>query len=355
MGSQRTGVVIGVMSGTSADGIDIAACRFAYENSAYRFELLETAYFDYTPDQKRYLSSLPHLTAAEIYEADVVIGRWFAQRIIEFSELYSIQPELISVHGHTLFHQPQKGFSVQLGCGATIAALTGTKTAVNFRQSDIAHSGQGAPLVPIGDELLFNAYQACLNIGGFANISFNKNNQRIAFDICPANKVLNKLVAKLGLEYDRDGEIGKSGKVLSNLLSKLNDLAYYKKPNPKSLGEEWLNEVFYPCIQTGFDVEDTLCTFYEHISDQISHSINVHQIKTCLATGGGAHNSFLVDLLRKKSNNCEWIVPEKKIIDFKESIIFGFIGWLRLHELYNTLPTATGSSKKVSSGVIWMP
>ena len=194
-------------------------------------------------------------------------GRYLGSKTLEFIKRTEFKAELISSHGHTIFHQPDKGYTLQIGNGADIAAITNTLTVSDFRTGDVALGGQGAPLVPVGDELLFSDYDYCLNLGGFANISFNKNNKRIAFDICPVNFVLNHLAENHGLPYDKNGNLGRQGNVHTVLLNELNQIPYYQSTSPKSLGREWVEQEIFPVIdQFKISETDKIRTVYEHIN-----------------------------------------------------------------------------------------
>lgn len=346
-------IVVGVMSGTSTDGIDLAACRFRKINNHYDFELLATSFFEYDEVWKKKLNNLRQFSAETLFETDVELGKLIAQHVLNFQNEHDFNAGLIASHGHTVFHNPSLGFSVQIGCGATIAAQTGISTVNNFRQLDVALGGQGAPLVPIGDRYLFSDYDACLNIGGFANISFELEEKRIAFDISPTNRVLNKWSQDLGFDYDKNGELGQKGQVINSLLSTWNNVTYYQSNGPKSLSEEWLISQFYPLINSNWKTEDLMATAYVHIGYQIGSVLSKYKLKNCLITGGGAYNTYLIDQIKKSAPDCDLVLPEKKIIDFKESIIFAFLGWLRINKLPNTLIEATGASKNCLSGIIW--
>ena len=258
--------------------------------------------------------------------------------------------DIISSHGHTIFHQPDKAFTFQLGSGATIASTTNITTISDFRTLDVALGGQGAPLVPIGDKLLFHEYDYCLNLGGFANISFDVNNLRIAFDICPVNLVLNDLASQKNRSFDKDGEIGASGKINPSLLNSLNSLDYYSQKWPKSLGREWVEKNIYSLFTDPvLSIEDRAATFYEHVAYQLSEVLGFSG--RILLTGGGAKNKFLVKKLMEKTP-CQIVKPENQLIDFKEALIFAFLGVLRFNGQINCLSSVTGADIDNIGGVI---
>jgi anhydro-N-acetylmuramic acid kinase len=261
------------------------------------------------------------------------------------------KPQLIASHGHTIFHQPDKNFTFQLGNGASVAAATHITTVSDFRSFDVALGGQGAPLVPTGDQLLFSEYDYCLNIGGFANISFDLDGTRIAFDVCPANIVLNELALQKGLPYDEDGRLGASGIVNEPLLQKLNNLDFYRQKWPKSMGREWVDIQIMPLLSaSGLSIEDQTATMYEHIAFQISN-VTGNNV-SLLATGGGSKNLFLINRLKQKTS-CEVVLPDEKLIDFKEALIFAFLGVLAFNGQINIRASVTGSKQDHIGGVIY--
>jgi anhydro-N-acetylmuramic acid kinase len=263
---------------------------------------------------------------------------------------YGVKPDIIASHGHTIFHEPQKRIMFQIGDGAAIAAETGIDTVSDFRRLDIMLGGQGAPLVPIGDRLLFGDYDYCLNIGGFSNISFEKDGKRIAFDISPVNYVINHYSRQIGLEFDKDGEIAKKGKVDQKLLDELNALPYYNQDGPKSLGREWVEKIIYPMLESkGMKLEDMLRTYYEHAAMQIA---KVAKNGKMLITGGGAFNKFLIERIDALTG-CETVIPEKQIIDYKEALIFAFLGALYMADEASCLASVTGAKCDNIGGMLF--
>ncbi len=346
--------VIGVMSGTSLDGLDIVLCKFVFNNN-WEFEILKSETIKYSAFWKENLSKAQTLSGIDLLLLHKEYGRFIGQSINQFMDNTNETVDYIASHGHTVFHQPAKKLTLQIGDGAEIATVTGITTISDFRSLDVALGGQGAPLVPVGDELLFPEYNYCLNIGGFANISFSKNNIRLAFDICPANIILNFLAQKLNHTFDKDGKLGRSGKVNNELLQKLNTLEYYNKNHPKSLGKEWLDSMFIPILETSkIPLIDQISTVYEHIAQQISEALpNESKYKT-LITGGGTYNSYLIELIKQKSKS-EIVIPDKEIIEYKEALIFAFLGIIRFKNQVNCLSSVTGAKKDSSSGIIHLP
>jgi anhydro-N-acetylmuramic acid kinase len=350
----ETYLSIGCMSGTSLDGLDLVACRFSVVDQ-WKFEILKAVTIPYSHKWINKLASAAELTAIEFALLNNEFGKYIGKHVADFCVDLPQKPDLVSSHGHTVFHQPHKRLTIQIGNGAQIAATCGFPTACDFRLLDVAMKGQGAPLVPIGDELLFDNYEFCLNLGGIANISFRQEDERRAFDICPANMAFNHYTKTLGYEYDLDGNLGRSGVIHEELLSLLNALDFYQQPGPKSLGREWFETEFLPLISSfQLEPQDVLRTLYEHISDQVTRSIESFPKGQILITGGGAHNVFLIELLSEKTKH-KTIVPSSQIIDFKEAIIFALLGVLRLRNEVNCLKTVTGASRDHSGGVIFLP
>lgn len=345
--------VVGIMSGTSLDGVDLAYCTFSFQgNWNFEFHFGKTVL--YSSEWKRKLGTAQFLSVNEIEELDLEYGRYLGQLVMEFIAEKKINPDFISSHGHTIFHQPKKGITVQIGSGKEINRICTIPVVCDFRKGDVALGGQGAPLVPIGDKLLFSQMDYCLNLGGIANISFEKNSERLAFDICACNMVLNELVSNLGKEYDANGEMARSGKTDKLLLEELNSISFYSQPFPKSLGREDVERELFPLLnKSDLSIADKLNTFCKHIAIQISHVLerDVTDSKM-LVTGGGTLNIFLLECIEEKCN-LKIIVPQKEIIDFKEAIIFAFLGVLRMRNEVNCLKSVTGASRDSSGGEIF--
>ncbi|MDI9310567.1 MAG: anhydro-N-acetylmuramic acid kinase [Limnohabitans sp.] len=346
--------VVGVMSGTSLDGVDLAHIIFTVEDGKWNFEILESETVAYTEDWVNKLKNAVNYSEKELItlnEDYTVELSTIISNFIERNNLSNI--DAVCSHGHTILHQPQNGFTLQIGNLPKISKLIHQKVVCDFRVQDVQLGGQGAPLVPIGDRILFSEFDYCLNLGGFSNISFEEDTRRIAFDISPVNTVLNFYANKLGLQYDEDGNKASGGEICEDLLVELNELEFYKKAYPKSLGIECVNAVVLPIIEKyPIAIEDKLRTFVEHISTQI-YLILTKKEGRILITGGGAYNKFLIATLRQKLSNIEIIVPDKKIIEFKEALIFALLGVLKLRNEINVLSSVTGSKRDHSSGIIF--
>ena len=346
-------IIVGVMSGTSLDGIDLALINFSLKDK-WSFKIINAKTIAYSEEWLGKLKTLIKYSKEELTELDKNYTLYLAEVIASFIKKNNITNiDAICSHGHTALHKPENGLTYQIGNLPILAKVLNQTIVCDFRVQDVAFGGQGAPLVPIGDQLLFSEYSYCVNLGGFANVSAEINGNRIAFDICPVNIVLNKYVSKLGFAYDDKGDIAKEGTLNNELLNELNSLQFYKESYPKSLGLEWVNEIIFPIIESyNLSVKDILRTFVEHIAIQISQ---VHYFKhkaSVLVTGGGVFNSFLMSRIRDLSNNIIKI-PSKEIIEFKEALIFGFLGVLKLRIENNCLASVTGAKSDHSSGVIF--
>ncbi|MBL1220176.1 anhydro-N-acetylmuramic acid kinase [Chryseobacterium sp. L7] len=341
---------IGLMSGTSLDGLDI--CFAAFEKQrGWNFEILKAETIPYSESWENRLRHSIHLSSEELLELHSEYGFYLGQKVKQFISDHQLDHiDLISSHGHTVFHQPQRKFTLQIGDGRAIRIETGLPVIYDFRSQDVLMGGNGAPLVPIGDELLFSEYDACLNLGGFSNISLKKNNQRIAFDIAPFNIVLNRLAQKFNKSFDENGDLARKGNISEDLLTRLNALDFYSQSHPKSLGIEWCTEFIFPLLES-ISTEDAMATFTEHVAQQISNVINQYSLQNVLCTGGGTYNTFLIEKIRENTES-GIIIPEKEIIDYKEALIFGFMGVLKMNNEINVLASATGSTMDHSSGLI---
>jgi anhydro-N-acetylmuramic acid kinase len=358
---------IGLMSGSSLDGLDIAFAEFHEQAGKWSYEILQADCYPYNKEWMNRLKNAVELPALDYQLLHTDYGHYIGKEINRFIDEHKLhyQVALISSHGHTTFHIPARKMTGQLGDGAAIAAETQLPVVTDLRAMDIAFGGQGAPIVPIGEKWLLGDYDFFLNLGGIANISGHAGPPlgSWGFDICPANRVLNMLVNELGKEYDDGGQIAATGNINSSLLEKLKALDYYKQPFPKSLANDFGTDIVYPIIKKErIEIKDALRTFVEHIVLQISNAITTinHSPLTThhsrlLATGGGAFNKFLIqrltDLLAMQ--NVEVIVPDKKLVNFKEALIMAFIGVLRWRQEYNVLSSVTGASRDSIGGALW--
>ena len=347
--------VIGLMSGSSLDGLDIAYVNFSHDNKKWFFQIVEAGNVPYTDEWKNKLSEAFNKNESELEELDIEYGKYLGSITKKFIKKYELEPKLIASHGHTIFHMPEKGYTLQIGNGQEIANETGIMTINDFRTEDVKKGGQGAPLVPIGDKHLFADYPICLNIGGIANLSYDNEGKRIAYDICMANQLLNYLASKLGYDYDNNGNFARQGTVNQELLNILNDNPYYDKEAPKSLGREFFEQYQHKIIdESSLSAKDLLATATEHIAYQIVRATEHLESSKMLITGGGAKNNYLIERIRKMSKH-EIIIPDTMIIDYKEALIFAFLGALKTEGRINVLSSVTGASSDSSSGNICLP
>ncbi len=352
---KKTYNVIGLMSGTSLDGLDIAFCEIRVRNSRWEFDIFETETIKYPQVWTQLLNDAPSMDGVGLALLHTSYGHWIGQTVSQFISKHNIHPRLIASHGHTVFHRPHEKMTLQIGSGAAIAAETNIMTISDFRSLDVALGGQGAPLVPIGDRLFFSQYDACVNIGGFANISMESDGVRKAWDICPANIILNHLSNQLGLPFDPAGSIAASASMNEKLFQQLETMSFYQTKGPKSLGREWIEKEIIPLLNSAnLQLEVLLSTFTHHIASQINKSLPEKTHQKVIFTGGGTHNEFLIKLIKQYSK-CEITIPESRIIDYKESLIFALLGVLRLEGINNCLSDATGASVDCCSGVIHLP
>jgi anhydro-N-acetylmuramic acid kinase len=393
--------ILGLMSGTSLDGLDMALCKFQKEGDCWSYQLIRSGYQDYTPEMRTKLQKAISLQTSDLLALDAEYGAWLGKQASEFLGSDAPAVDAIASHGHTVHHRPELGFTFQLGSPQYVAHSSGLPTIGDFRSGDIALGGQGAPLVPIGDRLLFGQYEFCLNLGGISNISFESQGTRLAFDIGIANMLLNHLVAPKGLRFDFGGALARSGELNTALLKALDGLAYYQKPYPKSTGYEWFCREILPLINAYPDrIENQLRTATQHIVNQVAFQIreisrdgsgsalftgqSTSGFKTrgqdpavsippdgqdsgpsgakaggparILVTGGGALNSFLIALLQEQLYpEFEVVLPPRELIDNKEAIVFGFLGALRLCGLPNVLASVTGARRDSCGGILCLP
>lgn len=351
--------VIGLMSGTSLDGLDIAYCTFNLKNGVWSYQILKTDSIAYTPDFKAQLKNAIYLQSHALIALHNSFGTWMGTQVASFIKKNKLTVDFISSHGHTVLHQPKIGITYQIGSGQHLANTTRHKVICDFRTNDVYYGGQGAPLVPIGDQLLFSQYDYCLNLGGISNISFEQSKERIAYDIAPVNMLLNHICNSINLEYDDQGKLARSGQLNTALLDDLNTLSYYSEPIPKSMGYEWFASQILPILELHPDtIENLLHTAVQHITQQIVQAIQSQNSydASILITGGGAKNTFFVEVLQQKlGDQCTIVCPEEELIDHKESLIFAFMGVLKDRGETNCLSSVTGARKDSSSGVIFQP
>lgn len=350
---------IGLMSGSSLDGLDICYVRFQNYDFRFEYEIIQADCIQYTNEFRERLRNAPNLSAFEFTKLDTELGKYFGQLTNDFIQQNKIDRlDFICSHGQTIFHQPNLGFTTQIGCGAQIAAQTNCKVICDLRTSDVANAGQGAPIVPIAERYLFSEYKVFLNIGGIANIAFHEDGKIIAYDISAANTLLNYFAKQKGLDYDKDGNLARSGNIILPLLDELNDISFCKQAAPKSLGTEHIVNDWLPLFDKYENtIEDKLVTTVEHIAVQVAKAIkseNRNLNSEILITGGGALNGFLVERIQHHTN-IKVEVPDVLTIQYKEALAMAFIGLLRVLEIPNCLASVTGAKKDVIGGAVYLP
>lgn len=346
--------VVGVMSGTSLDGIDLAHLYFSVENGLWNYQIGNCQTVSYPSVWLNKLKHALHCSNEELQNLNNNYTQYLGKIISHFIEENKIKNlDAVCSHGHTILHQPQNGLTLQIGNLPEIAPITNQTVVCDFRVQDVELGGQGAPLVPIGDRMLFSEYYYCLNLGGFSNVSFEEKGKRIAFDISPVNTVLNFYANQLGLDYDNKGEKARSGKTNQILFEKLNLIDFYHAKYPKSLGMEFVNSVIIPLMNSfHISIEDKLATFIEHIALQIGLALPKKSGKM-LVTGGGAYHLFLLERMKYYLPEVEIVVPDLKTLEFKEALIFGLLGVLRLRNEVNVLSSVTGAKNDHCSGFVY--
>jgi len=347
--------IIGMMSGTSLDGLDVAVCNFYLARKKWIFSIEAAKTYPYPATWKNHLATAHMLPAAELQALHARYGAWLGTRANEFIRQHSLQHvDLIASHGHTVFHQPERGFTFQLGDGNALHATTGLPVAFDFRSLDVVRGGEGAPLVPLGDQLLFPDFDACLNLGGIANISMDVRGVRKAFDICFCNMALNYLSAKAGKSFDKNGALARQGRVHPRLLERLQRL--YRAPGNRrpSLGREGFENTLQILLDDdAITIPDKLHTVCASVAHEVRRALPASLRGRLLATGGGALNSFLIESIQSELPPAvQLVVPEKVVVNFKEALIFAFLGLRRTRGEINVLKSVTGAQRDSCAGVL---
>lgn len=355
--------VIGLMSGSSLDGLDIVYTLLEETRGNWKFDIIEAEVVSYSSDLTKELAGAQQLSVPDFLRLHTRYGRYLGEQVNGFIQKHGFdhKVDFIASHGHTVFHDPVRHTSVQLGDGATIAAITGLPVISDLRSVDVALGGQGAPIVPIGDKLLFGDFDYWLNLGGIANLTARAGEELHAFDVCPANQILNILAERAGKAFDENGQLARSGSVLPDVLEQLAAQDYYAQPAPKSLSNEAARALALPFVSdTAYDTRDLLRTVTEHIASQIAaHAARYPHEKEgakMLATGGGALNNFLIERLQEllEPQCINLVVPYEQVTQFKEALVMALIGALRWREEANTLSCVTGSSRDSIGGALWI-
>lgn len=343
--------VIGVMSGSSLDGLDVCWCEFEDVKSNWSHKVLHSSTITLPDTLKKELANSDKLQPKELSHLDLKYGKWIGRELNQFICSSGHKPDLIGIHGHTVFHEPKtKGISLQIGSGKVIRDISGVEVVDNFRMKDIALGGQGAPLVPVGEHFIYPEYDTFLNLGGICNISIHTQNNIQAWDIAPCNQVLNHFAQLKSLPYDHGGQLAKSGNVDANWLKALHSLDYFKLPPPKSLSNQWTKKVLEG---SPAKVENALCTYTQFLAEVISEPLIAAEStsKSMLISGGGAFNNTLIEALAKELNTqVSLTIPDEQVVAFKEAIIFAFLGLLRKLNIPNVYASVTGAQRDSVSG-----
>lgn len=361
MSTPITYQAIGLMSGSSLDGIDIACCEFQQRGDAISFTLLAAETILLTEAWQGRLLHLPDQSARILAQTHVYFGHYLAQLTRDFIERHQLDPDFIASHGHTVFHDPDRRYTTQIGDGAALAALTRRTVITDFRTQDIAINGEGTPIAPAADRYLFSEYDYLLNIGGIANLTLNRPGRPIAFDLSGANQVFNALAQLTGQPYDADGALARNGQLLPDLLHDVEALPYFEQRPPKSLANSWVQQTLLPYfLEHPASVEDRLHTAVQHLVQVTTRSIErlpqpPHAARTLLVTGGGAFNTFLIEELqtRLQSLGIQIVLPDPDIIHFKEAILMALMGLLRLQGRPNCFRSVTGARRDTVGGAIY--
>lgn len=349
----KTTLVIGLMSGSSLDGLDLALVQFTVDQGRYAYDIVAAETLPYPQYWHDQLAGAFLSKPENLKPLDKEYGAYIGTQVKAFVEKHQVKPDFVASHGHTVFHKPEQRYTLQIGDGQALADACGLTVVNDFRTEDVLKGGQGAPLVPIGDRLLFPEYDICLNIGGIANLSYEHDGKRIAYDICIANQALNWLAQREGHAYDRDGLMARQGHIDPTLLEELNSHSFYRQQPPKSLGREFF-EAFQKPLLESYPTQDALSTFVEHIAMQIAARVSQLPQGKMLITGGGALNSYLVERIQSHTRH-QVVVPDRMTVDYKEALIFALLGLLRLEGQTNVLCSVTGAPTDSCSGKIWHP
>jgi len=352
---QKQFSVMGLMSGTSLDGVDLAYCSFVHQQKKWRFTIHQAETLAYDKAWKNKLNTAHLLPGEDLLNLHIAYGSYLGNLSRDFFAKHHIRHvDFIASHGHTVFHQPGRGLTFQLGDGNALHETSGKRVVCDFRSLDVARGGQGAPLVPVGDQLLFSDFDVCLNLGGIANCSMVTNRKRIAFDICYVNMALNYLAEQAGKQYDKNGALAAAGKPDKKLLKEFDRMYSKIRKSRPALSREFFVKHIRPLLdQSGNSVNDKLATVVESAAVEISRCLKGNRSKSVLCTGGGAFNAyFMYRLLEVAGDKLNLIIPDEALVKFKEAVVFGFLGVLRVRNEINCLKSVTGARQDSSTGVM---
>ncbi|NJB85014.1 anhydro-N-acetylmuramic acid kinase [Lewinella marina] len=361
IGARHT--VLGIMSGSSLDGIDLAVCTFQLNPAATdpveEWSVVAADTVAYPAEWKDRLQRATECTTAELLRLDAELGDWIGQQAAAFLD-EKPRPGIVGCHGHTVYHEPELGYTLQIGHGARIAGHLGVPVVTDLRSADIAAGGQGAPLAPVADRHLFPQYAAFLNLGGIANFSLRlPSGDYAAGDVSGCCQIMDRLARETGAEYDDDGKLARSGHPLPELTAALDELPFHRRPSPKSLSNQWVVEELWPVIRDyPASAGDRLHTFSVWLAGAIRREISLQQAPgaeplSVLVSGGGAHNGFLMDQLNTQAENLHFTAEPGPTTDFKEAALVALCALLRQEGLPNSLASATGADRDTINGALY--
>ncbi len=354
---------LGIMSGSSLDGLDIALCKFnGLDRNKLSFSVEKAVSVSFPTELYERLKSSTSLSTSDLFKLEVSFSKFCAKSVYEHMISSSLKIDYIAFHGHTIFHFPEDGFTTQIGNGSIIAAETGIPCITDFRAKDIALGGQGAPLAPIVEHYLYPGYDLYFNVGGIANLSLHKEDCILSFDSCPCNQVLNYLSTQIGLPYDDKGSLARKGTISRALIMKWDQLDYFARPTPKSMDNSWVKEIFIEVMdKTEISREDKLATMTEFIAMRLTCDVRAlipesQRLISGFITGGGTYNEYLVERIREhmKTIPLRLVIPDEDTINFKEAILMALMGYLRVNKIQNTIPSVTGASQPTIGGAIYL-
>jgi anhydro-N-acetylmuramic acid kinase len=355
--------ILGMMSGTSFDGIDSALCDFNIVGDEIQIQLLHFESSNYADEvRNRIVEAMPPLTTTmfDVCALDTLIGQSFALAAKSAISNSNAEPDLIVSHGQTLFHWIDENNkaqgTLQLGEPTWIAEGTGVQVLSNIRSRDVTVGGHGAPLVSVLDQLLLSdskTPQGALNLGGISNITITSESMDpIAYDIGPANGLMDAAIAAYTsgkTTYDKDGQLAAAGVVNQKLLSEFLKHPYYEIKAPKSTGKEifhlpYLLEILGPTQD--WVIENVLATLLEVTVETVAQEVEKYALSSLYVAGGGAANKQLMKRMQERLSNCTIrSISELGIsTQSKEAIAFALIGFLSMHGLPGQIPSCTGAS-----------
>ncbi len=358
--------IIGLMSGSSLDGLDIAHCQFTFDGrpqkGQIRWQILDAETIAYPPEWQARLRKTTTMSPVELLETDADLGRWMGNQVRTFVAQRKLKIDLVASHGHTVFHFPEKGFSLQIGQGNHLAEKCGLPVIFDFRTADIAAGGQGAPLAPVVDEWLLTDYDFFLNLGGIANIACHTRDGFVGYDIIGTNQILDALAGKLNLAYDSGGQLARKGSLNPTLYNQLQKLDFLQQEPPKSLDNQWVRDnMTGPTLAFDDTIPNKMATIVELAAFEIAKEINrlipyaKHPNHQLLITGGGAHNTYLIERIKHFApSNLEIIIPTPQLINYKESLLIALLALLRQYGSPNSSPLVTGAGRNTVGGVLTM-